>query len=221
MKSIKLLIFSLFMTLAVVNTEVAKAQVEVGADVTFSVFHDNLQAFGRWVNHPTHGQVWVSNERDFIPYRTNGHWAYTDDGWTWDADYSWGWAPIHYGRWDYDQAYGGYYWVPGYEWGPAWVSWRSDNANYGWAPLRPGVNIGIGVSFGNDIPEDRWTFVPNRYIASPYVGRYYVPRERNKIVIKNTIIINNAHNNNSRIVVIGGPNRVDVERVTKTKITGM
>jgi len=218
MKTIRILILAIFTTIAAVKADVVKAQVSVSADVTFSVFHDNLQAYGRWVNHPSYGQVWVSSEPNFIPYRTGGHWAYTDDGWTWVSDYSWGWAPFHYGRWDYDESYGGYYWVPDYTWGPAWVSWRSDNQNYGWAPLRPGVSIGIGVSFGSDIPADRWTFVPNRYIASPQINSYYVDRSRNVTIIHNTTIINNVHNNNTRVAVVGGPRRADVERYTHTKV---
>jgi len=219
MKTIRILILALFTTFAVVKTNAVKAQVSVSADVTFSVFHDNLQAYGRWENHPGYGQVWISSEPNFIPYRTGGHWAYTDDGWTWVSDYSWGWAPFHYGRWDYDVSYGGYFWVPDYTWGPAWVSWRSDNENYGWAPLRPGVSVGIGISFGGDIPADRWTFVPNRYITSPRINNYYVDRSRNVTIIKNTTIINNVHNNNSRTVVIGGPQRTDVERVTHARVT--
>jgi len=218
MKTIRILILSLFIAAAAVNVNTVKAQVSVSADVTFSVFHDNLQSYGRWVNHPTYGQVWVASETNFVPYRTNGHWVYTDDGWTWVSDYSWGWAPFHYGRWDYDASYGGYFWVPGYDWGPAWVSWRSDNENYGWAPLRPGINVGIGISFGSDIPAERWTFVPNRYIASPRVNNYYINNSRNVTIINKTTIINNVHNNSSRTVVVGGPRREDVQRYTHTTV---
>lgn len=218
MKNIRILILSLLIAAAGISVNKAKAQVSVSADVTFSVFHDNLQAYGRWENHPTYGQVWVASEPNFVPYRTGGHWVYTDDGWTWVSDYSWGWAPFHYGRWDYDVSYGGYFWVPDYTWGPAWVSWRSDNENYGWAPLRPGVSVGIGISFGSDIPADRWTFVPNRYIASPHVNNYYVDRSRNVTIINKTTIINNVHNNNSRTVVVGGPRREDVQRYTHSTV---
>lgn len=218
MKNIRILILSLLIAAAGISVNTAKAQVSVSADVTFSVFHDNLQAYGRWENHPTYGQVWVASEPNFVPYRTGGHWVYTDDGWTWVSDYSWGWAPFHYGRWDYDVSYGGYFWVPDYTWGPAWVSWRSDNENYGWAPLRPGVNVGIGISFGSDIPAERWTFVPNRYINSPRVSSYYVDRSRNVTIINRTTIINNVHNNNSRTVVIGGPRREEVQRYTHTTV---
>jgi len=43
----------------------------------------------------------------------------TDDGMTWVSDYNWGWAPFHYGRWDYNDSYG-WFWIPDNEWGPAW-----------------------------------------------------------------------------------------------------
>ncbi|HVX50417.1 MAG TPA: DUF6600 domain-containing protein [Chitinophagaceae bacterium] len=218
MKTIRMLILSVCMVIASISTNTTKAQVSVGADITFNVFYNGLSPYGHWVNHPSYGQVWVCNTPGFVPYRTAGHWVYTDDGWTWVSDYSWGWAPFHYGRWDYDAAYGGYFWVPGYEWGPAWVSWRSDDEVYGWAPLRPGVTVGVGISFGADIPAERWTFVPTRYVTSPYVSRYYVNNSRNITIIHNTTIINNAHANRGHVTVVEGPHRADVEKVTHARV---
>ena len=40
-----------------------------------------------------------------------------------------------------DDSYG-WLWKPGYEWSPAWELGQFDNF-YGWAPLMPGVNVGI------------------------------------------------------------------------------
>ncbi|MFX8813069.1 DUF6600 domain-containing protein, partial [Acinetobacter baumannii] len=88
----------------------------------------------------------------FTPYRTGGHWVYSNAGWAWASDYNWGWAPFHYGRWAFDPMYG-WFWVPGYEWAPAWVSWRSGGGYYGWAPLSPGINISVNATFGN-IPTE-------------------------------------------------------------------
>src|SRR5436305_14078333 len=66
------------------------------------VFYDNLSPYGQWVEHPTHGYVWLPYaEAGFTPYSTNGHWVYTEYGWTWASNYDWGWALFHYGRWDY------------------------------------------------------------------------------------------------------------------------
>src|SRR5436190_18975603 len=71
--------------------------------VSFQVFYDELSPYGYWVDNSIYGYVWVPSESaGFIPYASNGHWIYTDLGWTWVSYYSWGWAPFHYGRWYYD-----------------------------------------------------------------------------------------------------------------------
>lgn len=194
-----------------------KGQAQVSVNVDFNTFYTELSPYGRWIDYPQYGRVWICNERGFQPYGTNGHWVYTDMGWTWVSDYPWGWAPFHYGRWAYDDAYG-WFWVPGYEWAPAWVSWRNSNDYYGWAPLAPGLHVSVGVSFGS-IPASRWVFVPRQYIASPAVHNYYVDRSRNVTIINNTTIINNVHvTNNQRVNYVAGPRREEVERVTHTSI---
>src|ERR1039458_8402512 len=92
--------------------------------VSFQTFYDNLSPYGQWVSDPQYGNVWVPNEEgNFRPYGSRGHWVMTDYGNTWVSDDPWGWACYHYGRWTYDNYYG-WIWVPGYEWAPAWVSWR-------------------------------------------------------------------------------------------------
>ncbi len=45
-----------------------------------------------------------------------------------------GWFTHHYGRWQWDYSFG-WYWIPGYHWSPAWVSWFGDDSYYGWCPL--------------------------------------------------------------------------------------
>ena len=81
------------------------------SDVNMDMFMRELSPFGRWVNMPRYGQVWITNERGFRPYYTGGHWASTRFGSTWVSDYQWGWAPFHYGKWGYDAFYG-WFWVP-------------------------------------------------------------------------------------------------------------
>ncbi len=130
----------------------------------------------------------------------------------WVSDYSWGWAPFHYGRW-FNDPYYGWMWMPGYEWSPAWVAWRDGGDYYGWAPLRPGFNIGINISIGSyNPPVDYWCFAPRRYISSPRIYDYCMDRGRNVTIINNTTIINNYGRRNN--VFINGPRRVDAERYT-------
>jgi len=208
--------------------------------VTYQTFYDELSPYGQWINDPEYGYTWVPNaEAGFQPYRTRGHWAYTDYGWTWVSDYAWGWAAFHYGRWRYSD-FSGWVWVPGYTWGPAWVAWRQSQGYYGWAPLGPparppgGLRVDIGVAFSfGDAPVEpaRWCFVPAAYVASPLIATYYVPPTQTTVVYNNTTVIRNTYVNNSTVNNTSinnttvtndgrrggfpaGPARADVERAS-------
>jgi hypothetical protein len=95
-----------------------KTSAQVSVSVSFQTFYDDLSPYGDWISYPEYGYVWRPDHRysDFQPYRSEGHWVWSDDGWLWVSDYEWGWAPFHYGRWVYD-SYDGWLWVPDYEWG--------------------------------------------------------------------------------------------------------
>jgi hypothetical protein len=184
-------------------------------DVSYQTFYDELSPYGRWIDYPGQGYVWVPDaDQDFQPYSTNGHWVWTEDyEWMWVSDYEWGWAPFHYGRWDNDPSYG-WYWVPGYEWSPAWVAWRDGGDYYGWAPLRPGINISINFNIGSySPPYNFWSFAPRRYISSPRIYDYCVDRRQNLTIINYTTIIN-YNNYSSNYGFRSGPRRYDVERYT-------
>lgn len=181
-------------------------------------FYDELGPYGQWVQTPEYGTVWIPNAgADFQPYATSGHWVVTEYGNTWVSDYAWGWAPFHYGRW-YQDRYRGWAWIPGNDWGPAWVSWRSGGGYYGWAPLGPiqagpGININVNVN----IPANYWTFVPQRYITSPRLYSYCVPRPRVVNIYQNTTIINNVYRANNRTYAYG-PRREEIEYVTRRSV---
>lgn len=108
-------------------------------EATFDVFYNNLADQGDWYNTPDYGYVWqpyIAYKNDqWRPY-TDGYWAETDQGWTWVSYEDFGWACYHYGRWTQLESTG-WVWVPGYEWGPGWVSWRTGDEYVGWAPLPP------------------------------------------------------------------------------------
>ncbi len=185
-------------------------------DVSYQTFYDELSPYGEWVDFPGHGYVWVPDaDEDFQPYSTKGHWVWTDNyEWMWVSDYDWGWAPFHYGRWDNDPYYG-WYWVPGYEWSPAWVAWRDGGDYYGWAPIRPGINININFNIGGYSPPNNfWCFAPRRYISSPYINRYYVNPRQNVTIINQTNIIINNYRYGGNYGFRSGPRRVEVERYT-------
>lgn len=178
-------------------------------------FYTDLAPYGQWVQTPQYGTVWIPQVAPgFQPYATNGHWVVTDYGNTWVSDYPWGWGPFHYGRWYYDN-YRGWAWVPGNDWGPAWVSWRSGGGYYGWAPLGPGMNVGVNVNI--NIAPNFWTFVPQIYITSPQVYNYYLPRPQVINIYQNTTYINNIYRANNRAYFYGPP-RNEIENVTRRPV---
>jgi len=178
--------------------------------VSFQTFYDALGSQGTWIQSSDYGYVWQPTETDpdWAPY-TEGHWVYTDAGWTWVSDEPWGWATYHYGRWvNLDGA--GWCWVPGYTWAPAWVSWRYGNGYAGWAPLPPdsfvgvdytddGFSIGIGFHIGGDcdgffgIGPGWYTFLPVTCLGYRSYHGYYCHRGDNYAIINRTTNVTNIN----------------------------
>ena len=213
----------ILMALAIVTMSLPIAQQTRGdADVSVDFFYNNLND-GNWVEVADYGYCWqpsvaVSNS-DWRPY-SDGYWAYTDVGWTWVSNEDFGWATYHYGRWlrIEDQ---GWVWVPGYEWGPAWVSWRTGGDYVGWAPLPPtrervyeGRAITGHVDVEFDIGPLYYNFVDVRYIGEPVLRERIVPTSQNITVINNTVNVTNITYSNS-VVYNYGP---DYNRISQYSV---
>ncbi len=181
-------------------------------NISYNDFYENLAPYGQWIDDPQYGYVWSPNESSsFRPYYTNGYWVMTDYGNTWVSDYPWGWACFHYGRWTYDNYYG-WLWIPGNNWGPAWVSWRYGDGFYGWAPLGPGYEF--TSTYGDyACPNDWWVFIPPQYVYTGNYYRYWYGPHGNSQIIHNTVFINNTYSNNN-ITYVSGPRTREVEKVT-------
>lgn len=194
-----------------IGTYLVPQKIDAQSSVSFQVFYDDLSPYGTWVDNPQYGYVWVPNVSPiFSPYATNGYWIYTDAGWTWYSNYPWGWAPFHYGRWYNDITYGPV-WVPGYEWGPGWVSWRSSASYYGWAPMGPGVTMGMAYGSGYYDTYNSYTFVRCGNMGRTNINNYYVTN--NTTIVNNTTVINNNHTDKLRNVTYSaGPQRTEVEK---------
>jgi len=189
----------------------------VGADPVVDMFYNDLAPYGEWVYIDGPGWVWSPYDvaADWRPYQY-GHWAYTDYGWTWASDEDYGWAVYHYGRWHQSPRHG-WVWVPGSEWGPAWVAWQESDAWVGWAPLpyHVGWRVGVGLDWGHSnvhvsIQSGHWSFVATRHMVEPQVHRHVVPRSRNtnyinvtKHVTNYTYIDNRVINNSVRVKNVG------------------
>jgi hypothetical protein len=203
---------------APVPVEAPQSAVEV------SSFYSSMSPYGTWVDIPDYGYCWRPTvavyNAGWAPYRDAGRWLWSDAGWYWYSDYSWGWAPFHYGRWC---TYPGYGWVrsPGTVWGPAWVTWRYDDAYCGWAPLPPacGYSMGVGltwgggavgVGFGFGLGWNCYSFVGWNNFCSPYPYRYCAQPAVVQNIFNKTVVVNNYYSANSRTVVNKG---VGTERI--------
>jgi hypothetical protein len=144
------------------NVDVSVDLATPGAAVTFDTFQEGLAPYGQWTTVPNYGRVWrpAHVAAGWRPYYY-GRWEWTDEGWLWVSDEPWGWAAYHYGRWAYDSSYG-WVWIPGYQWAPAWVTWRYSPEYIGWAPLGPGFSVYV-TSY--PAVYGWWTFVPCRRFA--------------------------------------------------------
>jgi hypothetical protein len=198
------------------------------AEVSVDFFYDNLGTGGSWVELDDYGYAWqptvaVSNS-SWRPY-SDGYWAYTDVGWTWVSYEDFGWATYHYGRWTRLRGRG-WFWVPGREWGPAWVSWRTGGDYVGWAPLparrgreqvyegRP-ITGQVDVEF--DIGPSYYNFVDVRYIGEPVLReRIYAP-DQNVTYITRTVNVTNITYSNS-VVYNHGPDYNVVSRYSTRQI---
>src|SRR5476649_2007446 len=174
---------------------------------SYDMFYTKLERFGEWRETSDYGFVWQPREaqsRDWRPY-TNGHWVYSDAGWTWVSEEPFGWATYHYGRWTRLRGVG-WVWAPGDEWAPAWVSWRTSNEYVGWAPLPPEARFdrhaGIHKWADNyyDIGPDQYSFVAQKEFGSQRVERSIVPVERNVLIVNQTTNVTNITYSNTTVV---------------------
>src|SRR3982750_2657782 len=195
-------------SLAVCALFFAAPKVANSADVSVDFFYNNLSG-GSWVEVGDYGYCWqpdvALSNASWRPY-TDGYWAYTDLGWTWISYEDFGWATYHYGRWIRLRGRG-WIWVPGREWGPAWVSWRTGGDYVGWAPLPPrrageywdetpsaargDIEFDIGPAYYN--------FIDVRYIGEPVLReRIYAP-EQNVTYVSQTVNVTNITYSNSTV----------------------
>lgn len=197
----------------------------VDEDVTMDQFHQALDNYGQWVDAGQYGQAWQPSqvEDGWAPY-TDGQWAFTDDGWTWMGAEPWADTVSHYGRWAYVDGLG-WCWVPGYDWAPAWVSWR-DNGDYlGWAPLPPEadwdpeVGLGIWVDSTYGIGPRYYHFLRKRDFAEHNVRGALLPARHNLAFMLATSNVTHLYlNKTDGRVYTGDPNVVTVTQTTTTTV---
>ncbi len=220
--------------LAIITGMAVTGAARADDEVSFDYFYAAMQDQGDWFGTDTYGYVFqpraAAKDPNWRPY-ADGYWSFTDEGWTWISYEDFGWATYHYGRWAKLQSIG-WVWVPGYEWAPAWVSWRT-SANYaddatdpdqpvdpesdviGWAPLPPnavlyaGAGLAGGLDYAYDIPPENYCFVPTPYFCAPaLIVVIFVPA-RNYYCFGWTVNVTHCHfrdHHGVPRIYCGGPN---------------
>jgi hypothetical protein len=201
------------------------------AEVTQNYFYDSLSPYGGWVDVEGCGLCWqptvVVYDSTWQPYCDHGHWVYSDAGWYWLSDYSWGGTTFHYGRWFHDPHHG-WCWWPDTVWAPSWVTWRYADDYCGWAPLPPhtvyreGVGIfyngvAVGANFDFGLGVNLFTFVPTRNFCDPHPRSHRIASAQVTQFYNHTTIINDFHAD-SHTIINGGIPPERITAVTRTEI---
>lgn len=200
-----------------------------GSDINLVYFQNQLQPFGHWLDVPPYGPAWQPNEAvlpGWRPYFNDGNWQYTDAGWFWHSAVPYGDIVFHYGRWMRDFRYG-WVWVPGYDWAPAWVSWRHADGFAGWAPLPPAARfeVGVGLFFRGGLAVDvDFGLAPDDYMFVGYdhfwdhdYRPFLLPRERVGLVFRTSLVMNDHRIVDGRLV-FEGPGRERVAAFTHREV---
>jgi hypothetical protein len=192
---------------------------------SYDTFYEKLDRYGDWRETSDYGYVFQPREaqqsRTWRPY-TDGHWAYTDAGWTWISEEPFGWATYHYGRWTRLRNVG-WVWVPGDEWAPAWVSWRKGDEYVGWAPLPPEARFDRRTGIHNwsdnyyDIGPEQYCFVETRQFGGQHAQRAVIAPERNVTIVNQTTNVTNITYSNTT-VINQGPSYDDLRTRTQEPI---
>jgi hypothetical protein len=194
---------------------------------SYNVFYEGLRSEGHWFNDERYGYAWQPSEAErdesWRPY-TDGHWAYTDRGWTWVSNESFGWATYHYGRWAKVRNVG-WIWVPGTTWAPAWVSWRqTEDSDYvGWAPLppecetSPSVKVEGWVDNYYGIGPANYVFLKTVDLVRPTYRQAILPPQQSLTIIDRTRNVTNITYNNN-VVNNYGPQYQQLARITNNRL---
>ncbi|WP_413989416.1 DUF6600 domain-containing protein [Labrys okinawensis] len=133
---------------------------------TLEDFKTTLSNFGQFIYSERYGNVWqpTSLPAGWHPYPAC-HWVYDRTyGWTYDDPTAWGKIVHHYGRWAHDDQ-AGWVWIPGTEWAPAWVIWRSGGDWTGWAPTPPNSDQ-QEITLASFNADKQWTFIETAKLAN-------------------------------------------------------
>jgi Family of unknown function (DUF6600) len=198
---------------------------EVQQPVNVSYFYTELAPYGTWVDYPGYGRCWRPTvsvwNSSWRPYCDGGRWLWSDCGWYWYSDYTWGAYAFHYGRWTCPPGQG-WLWVPDTCWGSAWVSWRQTRSHCAWAPLPPSaryvagrgwyhntLSVGADSDFG--LHQDAYVALPKNHMLARRPSNYYLSARHAETVLNESSVANNYATVNKTVVNHG----VGIDTISK------
>ncbi len=195
----------------------ARSETEVSATVQISTpadFYQPLGTCGTWSDVDGYGHCFqpAGVGPGWQPY-CEGSWVSTDCGWYWQSDEPWAWACYHYGTW-VDAPAAGWIWVPGIEWAPAWVTWRTGGSFVGWAPCAPrGVDVAPALFVFVDVnhfqdPIRRTSVTVNNATAISQTRELAAPGRERRTIDGRT----------QEVVINRGPDVETVQRASGRKV---
>lgn len=151
-----------------------------------------LLRFGSFQAHARYGEVWIPAEqvapRGWHPYPPCNWVHHKELGWLYDDRTEWGAIVHHYGRWAHDAALG-WVWVPGSEYSPGWVVWRTSQTWVGWAPMPPEQDI-KEISADAFNSDKHWIFMDaNKFGTRCQDGSGLAPAASYPVIFQSTRLV--------------------------------
>jgi hypothetical protein len=149
-----------------------------------------LASYGSFYDHPKYGKVWMPSAdvapMGWHPYQPC-HWVNTKYGWYFQDNTPWGAIVHHYGRWTHEPKLG-WMWIPGEEFSPGWVVWRTSEQWVGWAPTPPDQDM--KTLDADDFNSDKmWTFMETAKFAKGCTDGAVVAAAQVPVLLAQTTIV--------------------------------
>jgi hypothetical protein len=126
--------------------------------IPIEAFYEVLRDYGTWLETDRYGTLFCPHPDvvgvDFQPF-SRGHWTMTEHGWTFVSNSKISWVTDHYGRWvETGLLHCNWAWLPGSDWGPAWVDFRVSDRVIAWRP-KPyfGPRVQMRLPAGVALPQ--------------------------------------------------------------------
>ena len=146
-----------------------------------------LASYGTFFEHQKYGKVWMPSAavapQGWHPYPPC-HWVNTKYGWYFQDNTPWGAIVHHHGRWAHEPKVG-WMWIPGEEFSPGWVIWKTSEQWVGWAPTPPDQDM--KTLDADEFNTDKmWTFMDARKFGKSCAGDAVVAASQVPVILAQT-----------------------------------